>query len=398
MTAVGTVDGLKYGFRYLAILVGVLLLAGAFIAGGGALAYSGLDVANPTGSEPVPVLAGGFVALVGVVGLHGMVFGLLYKFVADSVVAGVEASDLQVAVDEDLTLEAAELSVPVATGRSTATEAPATAADAAETDVADADEAAPTDTSPAVDGPDATDSSPPADDRSAEADAAVDAEVETVASGAAEPGGRAEGGTGGPAEPTGEELDRVVSEATGPGATPGSEDEQETGPELFGEVEGTADEEPVPASGAGHGQDPSEGVTADSTEGAAGERFGSESDDDRAEAPDGSDGPVPDETTEDRRAASAETDAATADRPDDGSADPDLYDLGPEETDASTGLDSESDLATGEAGPTDREAAMDEAFEEAEEATDVMPEFGDAEPATDESGDWEPLDESDLKD
>lgn len=476
MTTVGIVDGLKYGFRYLAVLVGVVLLSGSFVAGGGALAYTGLDLSRPLGSEVLPVVAGGFVALVGLLVFHGMLFGLVYKFLADSVVAGVEAADVAVALSDEATIaveDTAEGGAAVA-GQATAATAADTAEAAGEGETArrgDRDDGgvgttgtqeSAVDDGPdghrgtggavedtgagTVDGPDA-----PAADEAAGADSgpvAADSADERATEGTAETGGDSSPGQTA-AEPTGEELDRVVSEATQPGG------EEPSSTTLL--EEGAPGEEAGSPEGRTAGEDDSAGGTDRETGEAAASVQREAGGDEAGEQPPVSDAdPVPDTaaggpvedstetpTDEPGEPVAGPDDRATESHPgatdtDDDQADTDPLGMGtagdPSDTvgdrgptsepadgppvdggdgDGNHGADDGSPEESGPAGEPvvddgngdtasagDGGDAIDEAFEAADEATNPIADLddGEVEDTTDEPGDWEPLDESDLKD
>lgn len=211
MSTVRALDGLRYGFKLLGLALVVLVVGGVLVAGGGALAASGLDPANPARSQLPRTVGGGVVALVGVLWLAGGWLGILYKLIADGVGAGLAGTG------------------------------PATAGDAT---AATTEEAAPESASEVSDGAaGATGAEEPMDVGGAD-DAVAGGEP---AVGADEPIAGSEADEGGPADgPSGEELDRVVSQATEP-----SDDEPYGGPADGGAASGTAGEpEPVEETGA----------------------------------------------------------------------------------------------------------------------------------------------------
>ncbi|WP_136715199.1 hypothetical protein [Halorientalis salina] len=94
MTTVGIVDGMKYGFKLLGVFIAVSLVCSAFIAGGYVIYQDALAMVNPSTNEYYGrIAAAALIALVGGLGLYGATVGLLYKFIADSVIAGIETAE-----------------------------------------------------------------------------------------------------------------------------------------------------------------------------------------------------------------------------------------------------------------------------------------------------------------
>lgn len=94
MTTVRIVDGLKYGFKLLGIFIAVTLVCGAFIAGGAYIYRDARAMVNPTQMEYYgQIAASGLIVLVGALGLVGSTIALSHKFIADSVIAGIETAD-----------------------------------------------------------------------------------------------------------------------------------------------------------------------------------------------------------------------------------------------------------------------------------------------------------------
>jgi hypothetical protein len=97
MTTVRIVDGMKYGFKFLGLVVALLLVCGAFVAGGAVLALSGIDLRGRAVTDVAFVAAGTLIGSVGVLAFVGAAFGLVHKFVADSVLSGLEAANVTAA-------------------------------------------------------------------------------------------------------------------------------------------------------------------------------------------------------------------------------------------------------------------------------------------------------------
>lgn len=239
MTTISIVDGLKYGFKFLGLSLALVLLSGAFLAGGAALAGTGLDAQAPMESDATSVAAGALLTLVGVLGLYGGTFGLLHKFIADSVGAGVVAARTE-ADRPPATTGTADTADDTATEQqSSATAGPETAAAAGATAAADesgAPEAQASVQQPqpstggtvagqaqsgtAATAPEAGSGGEPTasqvgteDERQNADDGANSQAVDRPDAGAAD----RPDAEGVPDDPSGEVLDKVVSEATDPG-------------------------------------------------------------------------------------------------------------------------------------------------------------------------------------
>lgn len=199
MATVRTLDGLKYGFKLLGLSLAVLVVGGLLVGIGGIIASTGLNVANPAQSDLLPAVAGGFVALIGLLWLYGASLGLLHKLVADSVATGVRLSGGE---DRGTTGAADnEQSADDVADETTAVGSVGTAGDDSRSPISDPE---PT-TTESAEANDDLSGSGPWDDDTAENPVS---DSETAESDVAE----ADIGT----EPSGEELDRVVSEATEP--------------------------------------------------------------------------------------------------------------------------------------------------------------------------------------
>lgn len=250
MATLRTLDGLRYGFKLLGLFLVVLVVTGLLVGVGGLLASAGIDTANPAQSDPLPAAAGGFVALLGVLWLYGASLGLLHKFVADSVATGIGLSGSEPA------------------GAGAAEEEPS-ADDASAAGATAVGGVEPDDEQPdPVPEPDPADAESTAV-RDDPADPDTFADEETGAPGA-DPTGTAGTDTG--TEVSGEELDRMVSEATEPADDGVTEDP--AGTAAGGDVP-TSDPDPVEedAYGAG-GAAPSGGQYDDTAA-----EYGTESDD-----------------------------------------------------------------------------------------------------------------------
>ena len=212
MSTVRTLEGLRYGFKFLGLSLLVLVVGGLLIGGGAALTTQGLDVSQPTQSAITPAVGGGAVlALVGVLWVYGASLGLLHKFVADSVATGVDLTepgrdtvdamtDAEADPDEARTGEGSAVEgQPTAGGTGVGDSAPSAAAGG---DTAEAFEQT-ADTGTA-------DAGSTWDGERGTADAATDPGASTADAEATVDG-----------EPSGRELDRVVSEATEPSAAGG---------------------------------------------------------------------------------------------------------------------------------------------------------------------------------
>ena len=93
MTSLRIITGMKYGFKLLGIFIAVSLVCGAFIAGGTVIYRMTVGTALPETEYYGRIAAGILMTLVGGLGLTGAVIGLLHKFIADSVVAGIETAE-----------------------------------------------------------------------------------------------------------------------------------------------------------------------------------------------------------------------------------------------------------------------------------------------------------------
>jgi hypothetical protein len=322
MSTVRTLDGLKYGFKFLGLSLLVLVVGGLFIGGGAALAAGGIDTSTPTQSTLTPAVGGGVVlSLVGVLWVYGASLGLLHKFVADSVATGVDLTESgggdaeEAAEPEDESEETGAAEASAAEGQPTASSAgvddsgPVAAAsdDTDDTSGQTADTGT-ADTGSTWDG--------------ARDDAATDPDSATSDTGATIDG-----------EPSGEELDRVVSEATEPSADEGG---AVAGPSTASD----RDPDPVEEDAYGAGATSSTDEPYDDT--------GTGTDEYRA-----------------------------------GAGEPAGY--GAEQADSDI---ERADIYRVEDGPAPDVEADEEAVEDAA--------FEDIEDTTDEPGDWEPLDEDDL--
>lgn len=305
MTTVRITDGLRYGFRFLGLSLSLVLVCGAALAGGGAFARTGFDAANPANSQLLQVAAGGLVALVGGLSLLGVTAGLLYKFVADSVATGVETAALE---GSTAPVDGAAETTPDEAESTTDTGADADAVpadeDTADGGPVDADESSGASETPPDTASDGTapetaearardvleasrDATPGATSRRAETDVTAEAEstagvpetggddpsAATVSEPSAgetretataagderergdERGDTKEGAGGASAdgpvwseEPRGEELDRVVSEATEPDAAPSTATDPDAGRPAADPVP-DADDGTVPETG-----------------------------------------------------------------------------------------------------------------------------------------------------
>ena len=81
MTAVGVLDGIKYGFVLLGYFVAVFVVGAVLIGIGGAVGAGGTG-----GNDVVFAVVGGLVVLAGS-------FGVLYKIIADGARRGVESAN-----------------------------------------------------------------------------------------------------------------------------------------------------------------------------------------------------------------------------------------------------------------------------------------------------------------
>ena len=143
MTTVRIVDGMKYGFKLLSFFIAVSLVCGAFIAGGVVLYQDARAMVNPELNQYYARLAAaGLLTLVGSLGLTGSLIGFGHKFIADSVTAGYGAADTppvetpqaepsddettedESSRDDDSTDESAEESTPEPSSVQAAAEAP----------------------------------------------------------------------------------------------------------------------------------------------------------------------------------------------------------------------------------------------------------------------------------
>jgi len=141
MTAVRSVDSLKYGARLFGYLLGVVVVGGGGVTAGVYLAYPEYLVYAAGGDWSGAVLGGG--AVLGFVGAAVLVtglFGLAHKLVADSVAAGVVAGSP----------ESGEQSEAGATGRTAERD---DGAEAADSDRDGDGESGGTDPGPETDGP-----------------------------------------------------------------------------------------------------------------------------------------------------------------------------------------------------------------------------------------------------
>ena len=88
MTAVGVLDGIKYGFVMLGYFVAVFVVGAVLIGIGGAVGAGGTG-----GNDVVFAVVGGLLALVGGLVVLAGSFGVLYKIIADGARRGVESAN-----------------------------------------------------------------------------------------------------------------------------------------------------------------------------------------------------------------------------------------------------------------------------------------------------------------
>lgn len=394
MTTVRIVGGARYGFKMVGLVFGLLVISGALFALGGLLATGGdltLRGSLLAVGQPAMVAAGGFFGLAGVATLYAGTVGLVHKLIADSVTAGFENADPVVTSPAPTGADAAGDSSEPA-GEDTSEPAAATSgrAEQSRDDSVTADSPATEPTADTVDS--TTDSTEPVTERvepesvdlvdeptpkpgqnrpstESTVDTAGDDDLDSTGSAAQKDGGETEpvveaSGAGAegtdPTEepatevdevatedgerPTPEDIDRVVSQATGSGLSD----------EPTGETTQTDADEPLGQPDAPPADDET-GTAADSGEDTFAE---SESESGRAAAEDiftGSEreAPAADEQSESHKA--------------------DVIDRAFQQED--------------EENLDDPHTVIDDAIQD-----------GDVEDTTDEPGDWEPLDESDLKD
>ena len=93
VTAIRSVDSLKYGLRLCAYLLGVLVVGGGAVGGGLRVGYADISELVGGGSlgtvDTTNVIVGGLATALGAFVLLAGVLGLVYKLVGDSVAAGV---------------------------------------------------------------------------------------------------------------------------------------------------------------------------------------------------------------------------------------------------------------------------------------------------------------------
>jgi len=94
VTTVSIVDGIKYGFRLLAYVLVVAVVAGLFLVGGSAIASTGVDPNTESVTSLGRVAAGALVTLLGVLFAVAGGAGVLYKIIADGVRTGVQDAAL----------------------------------------------------------------------------------------------------------------------------------------------------------------------------------------------------------------------------------------------------------------------------------------------------------------
>jgi hypothetical protein len=457
MTTVRIVDGLKYGFRFLGLYLGLLLVSGAVVVGGLAIAgdpvlslRGGTLVLTPNLAAASQTVLGGFaVVAIGALLWLAFSFGLLYKLIADAVSTGVGLSTHRagpaVAGAEDEGDEADDTFAGgsddgIDADQGTAREPPAAATSTSEDDDvlskmqaseqsrtgADADEpdGVRADRGDVAAGSTEGNSGRTQATDPLSTDERVGADDTSTGSGERGPGQRSgvvdadiESGTD-PTVGSPDSTDQNHDESTPTESGVGRDDERERvdepaaeGPQsdrqrdFERESAGQSTDSPEDEPGASGGAEEADTVGAEEYDERGYPRRDSAGGDDSAEVEEPADGanplnepadpPEPSDEFVERTEDSA-ADTVPLDEP--------LTDDEPEDTPPGRSSSTPLDEPVTDEGEDDEAVPLDEPITDADEEDDeAVPldepiDDDDIEDTTDEPGDWEPLDESDLKD
>jgi hypothetical protein len=435
MTTVRIVDGARYGFKMVGLVFGLLVVSGVLFTLGGLLATGGeLTVQGSllASGRPAMLAAGGFFGLAGVVVFYAGTVGLVHKLIADSVTAGVENADqtagrqapVEDATSDGTTTSESESETQTVFDRENRPDTDPIAADSPSGTEPDAEASEP-----------ATETTEPATETTEPATETVEPEsVDLVDEPTKKPG---------QASPSSEPVaDAAADRVADPGSEPdraetdgdldmdsgapqdGSAEAEpiEDAPDIGTEpeaVDDTTDDsadviDPVAESEEGDDADPIEsapetGATAD--DGFTGDESSTEDDErptpediDRAlteatesglgeEPTDAESGVVDDAAPDEAEAVSPADDERDTDE-----VSPDDVFTEPEGESAADGDEESSEVAKADVIDRAFEQEEEEDLDDAHTIIDDAIEEGEVEDTTDEPGDWEPLDESDLKD
>lgn len=382
MTTVRIVDGARYGFKFVGLVFGLLVISGVLFTLGGLLATGGELTPALAFGEPLMLAGGGFFGLAGVVVLYAGTVGLFHKLIADSVTAGYENAE---GADPSSTVT----DVEAAPGDS---ESPRESASDAEPETTfdrddRRDEPIAAD-SPSPSEPTATAVESPAEPTESVTEKVEPDAVDLVENPTKKPG-QAEPSTEPTADaPADDVTDPVAESAGGVDQRESAADPDATPHDAPAGDEDIEDEQTAPEGGRPTPEDIDRAVNEATERGYGGGSIGKAAETATDEA-------ALDETRDQDDAVSTAEEAAeeVADA-DDGPVDDVFTQAEGEPGDDEASAESAKADVIDRAFEAEAEADLDDDHTIIDEAIDD----GEVEHTTDEPGDWEPLDESDLKD